>query len=114
MRSESDTEWLASLAEQRFKPAVIYFDGENRITAIAGDPAFYGYSEPVVGDEITEAFDFMFGANLDSEFALDFVETPNQLSIHVFVQLADEKRALTLVDATGERDQHQALQQGFC
>ena len=111
MNSTNDIQWLAKLAEQRFRPVVIHFDEQNLITAIHGDVNFYGYVEPPVGTKITDAFEFMFGAEFDDDLTLDFVETPNRRAIHAFVQQEAQHKVLSLVDATTERDQRQALQQ---
>ncbi|MEM7466844.1 MAG: ATP-binding protein [Pseudomonadota bacterium] len=107
----NDTTWIAALAVERFKPLVVTIDQKGRISAVEGDARYFGYDGVDLNTAAENAFDFMLGLEQEQELLLDFLETPNGRSVHAYIQTQDAGRSLTLIDATQERDQRQALQQ---
>ena len=110
--SKPSEEWLASLASERFKPVIIVLDEGGCVSELVGDARYFGLPEIRKGDHICDQFDFLFGVDDLDGLKLEFIESPNGRALHAFAEAwASGGTRLSLIDATLERDQRQALQQ---
>ena len=104
-------QWLADLARDRFHPVIISLDTAHKVSGVIGDAGFFGFRPPRLGQPVEDVFDFMLGMGDERNATLEFIESPNGRAMHAYLQSSDDSRRLTLIDATSERNQRQALQQ---
>ena len=86
-------------------------DAAGCVQNLVGDTRFFGLPQLQAGDYIRDHFDFLFGTEDLDGLKLEFIESPNGRAFHAFAEAWESGTRLSLIDATLERDQRQALQQ---
>lgn len=93
------------------RPLYIQFDASMRVSAIWGDPMYYGLGELRIGQAADENIEFLVGVQAGDELELPIMSTPSGKPASVYVQSTEDAVSVLMLDAESEHLRQQEIQQ---
>jgi len=96
---------------EKLELAYFCVDSSMQVVDASENLSNYGYEGVLIGANIEDCVDFMFGLSVDTQLDLPMVETPSGVKISVNLLPRDDLLTVLISNATTYADQSQLLQQ---
>jgi signal transduction histidine kinase/ActR/RegA family two-component response regulator len=91
--------------------AYICVDSAMTVVEVSDNLSSYGYNDIVIGANVEECVDFMFGFDAQTQLDLPMVQSPSGITISVSLLPSDSLLTVLISNASNQADQRQLLQQ---